>query len=77
MVKANVRDISLEIASAAHGRAVHALWPMITACNREQRDTVYQLLAREFSALADTLELLLLERLKNGSLTPSTGSKST
>ena len=59
MTEFDTRKLAREISSVAHGRAIHALWPLITVCDRERRDAVYTLLAREFTALDDTLEALL------------------
>ncbi len=53
------RSLAHEISAIAHGKAVHAFWPMFLICDAQRRDDIHKLLASEFLALTDTVEHLL------------------
>jgi hypothetical protein len=46
----------------AHGKALHAVDPVLRLGSISQRETIYRYLAREFDHFAEALEALLADR---------------
>ena len=59
MTTRHAQRLAGEISANAHGRAVHAIGPVLAVCDRDRREAVYRLLSLEFQAFEDSLLNLL------------------
>lgn len=53
------RTVARELATVAHARALHAVYPILRLGSPGQRDIVYRTMAQEFRDLETTVEGLL------------------